>query len=130
MNLVELFGKDELEEFRRGVELVGRRDQNGQCGNFWLVLLRFEGYLTIYFEKPDFCAKHTHFTFVLTAAQLSTASFTMCLLPGTDFILIPKIKYSEKLPAPILTTVTRARSSTRFPAVTRPLVIGLAAFVI
>eukprot|EP00959_Pyramimonas_sp_CCMP1952_P065794 1373773-Pyramimonas_sp.AAC.1 len=29
--LGELFGIDELEEFRRGLELVGRPDQNGQC---------------------------------------------------------------------------------------------------
>eukprot|EP00959_Pyramimonas_sp_CCMP1952_P364321 7629194-Pyramimonas_sp.AAC.1 len=29
--LVELFGIDELEEFRRGVELASRPDQNGQC---------------------------------------------------------------------------------------------------
>eukprot|EP00959_Pyramimonas_sp_CCMP1952_P192336 4021778-Pyramimonas_sp.AAC.1 len=33
--LVELFGIVELEEFRRGVKLVGRPDQKGQCGNFW-----------------------------------------------------------------------------------------------
>eukprot|EP00959_Pyramimonas_sp_CCMP1952_P001269 25696-Pyramimonas_sp.AAC.1 len=32
--LVELFVIDELEEFRRGVELVGRPDQRRQCDNF------------------------------------------------------------------------------------------------
>eukprot|EP00959_Pyramimonas_sp_CCMP1952_P142621 2986136-Pyramimonas_sp.AAC.1 len=51
---VPSFGIDELEEFRRGVELVGRPGQKGQCGNFWVVLLRLERYLTIHFEEPDF----------------------------------------------------------------------------
>eukprot|EP00959_Pyramimonas_sp_CCMP1952_P204587 4277805-Pyramimonas_sp.AAC.1 len=32
--VVELFVFDELEEFRRGVEPVGRPDQKGQCDNF------------------------------------------------------------------------------------------------
>ncbi len=42
---------DELEEFRGGVELVGRPDQKRRCDNFWSVLLRLERYLTIHFEK-------------------------------------------------------------------------------
>eukprot|EP00959_Pyramimonas_sp_CCMP1952_P330377 6917647-Pyramimonas_sp.AAC.1 len=32
--LVELFGVDELEEFGRGVQLVGRPGPDGQCANF------------------------------------------------------------------------------------------------
>ena len=52
--LVELFVIDELEEFRRGMELVGRADEKGQSDNFWVVLRIFERYLTIHFEKPDF----------------------------------------------------------------------------
>eukprot|EP00959_Pyramimonas_sp_CCMP1952_P356653 7468765-Pyramimonas_sp.AAC.1 len=31
--LIELFSIDELEEFRRGVQLVGRPGQRGQCVN-------------------------------------------------------------------------------------------------
>eukprot|EP00959_Pyramimonas_sp_CCMP1952_P180317 3770645-Pyramimonas_sp.AAC.1 len=41
MYLVELFVIDELEEFWRGVELVGRPGENGQSDNFWVVLRIF-----------------------------------------------------------------------------------------
>ena len=51
---IELFGIDELEEFRRGVELVGRPGQKRQSDNFWVVLQFFERYLTIYFESRFF----------------------------------------------------------------------------
>eukprot|EP00959_Pyramimonas_sp_CCMP1952_P171037 3573972-Pyramimonas_sp.AAC.1 len=52
--LVELFGIDELEEFRRRVELVGKPDQKGQIDNLWVVLQEIEGHLTVHFEKADF----------------------------------------------------------------------------
>ncbi len=60
MYLVELFSIDELEEFRRGVGLVGPPGPGGQSDSFWSVLLRFERYLAIHFEKADFYAEHRH----------------------------------------------------------------------
>ena len=45
---------EELEEFGRRAELVGRSESERRCGDLGSVLLRFERYLTIHFEKADF----------------------------------------------------------------------------
>ena len=64
--------------------------------------------------------------FVLREAQLSSCSFAIGSLRGTDLMLIrknAKFKIFRKSDAnfsdSILSTLTRAQSSTRFPVVTR-----------
>eukprot|EP00959_Pyramimonas_sp_CCMP1952_P017955 380967-Pyramimonas_sp.AAC.1 len=87
MYLVELFDIDQLEKSRHGVGLVGQPGPSGQCDDFGSVLLRFERYPTVQFEKADFHAEHLHIRIVLRAPQLIRGSLTVGSLPGTDLIL-------------------------------------------